>query len=102
MGEIKRRPAAKQDLIDLYRRIAKDAPMRAGPFLHKIYETLVTLSNRPLIGAARLPSFPEVRVFPLGNYVIIYRPLAGNRGIELVRVLHSARDWQNLIGEDLD
>ena len=101
MGLIRRRPAAKRDLIDIYRKIAKNAPMRAAPYLRKIDDTLQTLSDRPQIGSARLPSFPDVRVFPVGRYLVIYRPLPSEDGIELIRVYHGARDWESLIEDEL-
>jgi toxin ParE1/3/4 len=101
MGRITRRPAARKDLIDIYKYIARDAPLRAGPFLKRINEKLVTLSNHPLMGTASLPGYPDVRIFPAGNYLIIYRPLPDGGGIELIRIYHRARDWEVLIGADL-
>ena len=101
MGTIKRRPAAKRDLINIYKHIARNAPLRAAPFLRQIDGTLQTLSDRPEIGSARLPNYPDVRVFPVGRYIIIYRPLPDEDGIDLIRVYHGARDWQSLIGDEL-
>lgn len=100
MGRILRRPAARQDLIDIYIYIAGDAPMRAGPFLERIDEKLRMLSDHPGVGTAGLSRFPDVRVFPLGNYMIIYRPLPNDTGIELIRVFHGARDWQRLFADE--
>jgi toxin ParE1/3/4 len=34
-------------------------------------------------------------MFPVGNYVILYRPIEA--GVEIVRVLHGARQWQDLL-----
>ncbi len=42
------------------------------------------------MGHARYELAPELRSFPVGRYVIFYLPLVD--GVELVRVLHSARD----------
>ena len=101
MGRIKRRPAAKRDLIEIHKHIAENAPTRADPFLIKINEKPATLSEPPLIGAARLLRFPDVRVFPIGNYLIIHVPLPDGEGIELIRVYHGARDWEAAIEHDL-
>jgi plasmid stabilization system protein ParE len=53
------------------------------------------------MGTASLPGYPDVRIFPAGNYLIIYRPLPDGGGIELIRIYHRARDWEVLIGADL-
>jgi toxin ParE1/3/4 len=48
------------------------------------------LSDHPHAGQRRTELRPCLRSFPVGNYLIFYRPLRG--GVELVRVLHGARD----------
>lgn len=101
MGVIVKRPAAEGDLIEIYRNIAADAPDRARSFLEKIYQKLDLIADSPMIGSARLPSYPEVRGFPVGNYIILYRPLTEQRGIELIRVFHGARDWQRLVETEI-
>jgi toxin ParE1/3/4 len=44
----------------------------------------------PGIGRQREDLAPRLRGFPFGNYVIFYRPM--ENGVEIVRVLHGARD----------
>lgn len=34
-------------------------------------------------------------MFPVGNYLILYRPIEA--GVEIVRVLHGARQWRDLL-----
>jgi toxin ParE1/3/4 len=41
----------------------------------------------------------NLRSFPVGSYVIFYRPI--EEGIEVIRVLHSARDIEDIFA-DLD
>ncbi len=101
MGAITRRPAAKADLIEIYRYIARDSHDRAAAYLMRIEGKLGVLSNQPGIGAARLPGYPDVRAFPVGSHLLFYRPHSDGSGIELIRVMHAARDWQALIDEDL-
>lgn len=38
---------------------------------------------------------PGLRSFPVGKYLIFYRLIDG--GLEIVRVLHGARDIENLL-----
>ena len=45
---------------------------------------------QPMMGRARDELAPGVRSFPFGRYVVFYLPLDG--GIDVVRVLHGARD----------
>ncbi|MBF0110069.1 MAG: type II toxin-antitoxin system RelE/ParE family toxin [Magnetococcales bacterium] len=34
-------------------------------------------------------------MFPVGNYLIFYRP--ANHGVEIIRVLHASRNVENLL-----
>lgn len=49
------------------------------------------LSNTPRAGRERKEFRADARSFPEGNYLIIYRILAGD-DVEILRVLHGARD----------
>ena len=44
----------------------------------------------PEVGRQRPDLAPNLRSLPAGNYVIFYRPIPD--GIQLIRVLHGARD----------
>ncbi len=69
MGRILRRPAAKTDLIGIYRHIAGESPERAAAYLRAIEEALRTLSDAPMIGTRRLERFPDVRMFPCRRHL---------------------------------
>ena len=47
------------------------------------------------MGVARPEIRPEMRLFVMGSNLIAYREIAG--GVEIVRVLHGARQWQELL-----
>lgn len=49
------------------------------------------------MGRARDELLHGLRSFPFGRYVILYEPIDG--GIDVVRVLHSARDVDAQFGE---
>ena len=49
----------------------------------------------PGMGVARPDIRPELRTFPVGNYLILYREI--ENGAEIVRVVHGAREWQKLL-----
>jgi toxin ParE1/3/4 len=46
------------------------------------------------MGPARPDIAKELRYHPVGNYLLLYRIISG--GIELVRLVHGARDLQSL------
>ena len=50
------------------------------------------------MGRSRDELSPDVRSLPFGRYVILYLPLAD--GIDVVRVLHSARDIEAIFEKD--
>ena len=94
-----RRPAVREDLASIWRYIARDDPLRASAFLRAIEVRIQTLADNPRMGPARFRHFPALRYFSFENYLIIYRPLDDRDGIELVRVLHGARDIERLLSD---
>lgn len=81
---------AENDLEEIWFYIALDNPEAADALLDKIDEQSASLARDPRLGRARLELLDELRSFPVGNYVLFYRPM--DDGIEIVRVLHGARD----------
>jgi toxin ParE1/3/4 len=57
-------------------------------------QTFDELLINPGIGRERIDIAPLVRSFPVSNYLIFYRLL--NEGIEILRVIHGARNIPNL------
>ncbi|MYL85219.1 type II toxin-antitoxin system RelE/ParE family toxin [Desulfovibrio aerotolerans] len=97
MVQIIRSPRAKSDLIDIWDYIAEDSEERADSFVAKIHEKFLLLAGRPVIGRVRDELEKNIRSFPIGKYIIFYRPIAD--GIEVVRVLHGSRDLDALFDE---
>jgi toxin ParE1/3/4 len=89
MPTIVRSPRAAGDLIELWAHIALDDPGAADRMLDLIEDKLTKLAANPLLGPARPDIAHEVRLFPVGRYVILYRALPN--GIEVVRVVHGMR-----------
>ena len=56
------------------------------------------LSEHPAIGRNRSDLCLNLRGFPVGNYIIFYYSV--DAGIEVVRVLHGARDIPELFSID--
>ena len=90
MGLIRRTPTSRKDYRTIWDYMADDNPGAAGALLRDLDRTLAMLSDHPHAGQRRPELRPRLRSFPVGNYLIFYRPIRG--GIELVRVLQGARD----------
>ena len=90
MPVIIKRPRAKSDLVEIWDYIAEDSEARADSFLDRIDKKFWILAQRPAIGRLRDELAESLRSFPVGRYIIFYIPLSN--GVEIVRVLHSARD----------
>ena len=85
---------ALADLHEILEFAAKDKPRAAVELVDRIEERCLLLANNPGLGTRR-PEFPgDVRSFPVGNYVIYYRPR--ENGIEVLRVIHGARERHSL------
>lgn len=94
MPSVTRRPAARQDLAEIWDFIAQDDPKRATKFLRELEATFVTLAEIPLMGRTRLELGEDVRSLAQSNYIIYYIPWAD--GIDILRVLHGSRDITRL------
>ena len=55
-----------------------------------IMETLLTISEHPRAGVAADHFGASVRKFPVGKYMVYYRPYS--KGIEILHVFHGARN----------
>jgi toxin ParE1/3/4 len=89
------RPQAENDLDEIWWHIAQGSPQNADRFLDLIEETCIVISGYPNMGERRDELLKELRSFPVGNYLIFYIHL--NDGIDIIRVLHGARDWKLLL-----
>jgi toxin ParE1/3/4 len=99
MPSVSIRPKALGDLAEIWAYIAEDSPHQADAFAAAIDREIRGLARRPLIGRARPELFTDLRSLPFGRYLIFYLPR--KRGIEVVRVLHGARDLNFLFDEDV-
>lgn len=90
MANVVRRPLAALDILDVWDHIADDDMMAADRWVDELDSAFGRLATQPLMGRARPELASELRSFPFQRYVIFYVPLPD--GIDVVRVLHSARD----------
>jgi toxin ParE1/3/4 len=94
MAEISRFRQAEEDLLAIAGHIALDNPTAAANWLDKIEKSLALLATQPLMGQAVDHIRTGLRRISQGNYLIFYEPR--DEGIVLVRVLHAARQIEDL------
>jgi toxin ParE1/3/4 len=93
---------AKEDTSDIWHYIAQDNPNAAEAFLDAIEKVSELLSTFPAIGGLRYFYSPELhglRILPLNGfekYLIFYRLNEEENVVEIVRIVHSARDLPTL------
>ena len=81
---------ARVDLLSIHKYVARDNPAAADRLIHELKQKFCLLVSQPLLGEERPELAANLRSFSVGNYVILYRPV--QKGIEVARVIHSARD----------
>ena len=80
----------KKTCVDIACYIAQDNPEAAAGFVDKMARIFALLAASPEIGRQRKELAPNLRSFPVDRYVAFYIPI--KNGIEVLRVLHGARD----------
>jgi toxin ParE1/3/4 len=94
VSQLRISPRASSDLIEIWIYIADDSVANADAFIDKLYQAIQALGRQPGSGRHREELAPGIQSFPFGRYIIFYRAVTS--GIEIVRVLHSARDIENI------
>jgi toxin ParE1/3/4 len=94
MGRVFQSHQARFDLVEIGLYIAEESPNSALEFLDTIEQKCEVLAANPAMGRTRPELAPGLRSYPIGNYVIFCRE--GISGIEIARVLHGARDLEEL------
>ena len=89
------RPLAADDLEQIVRYLDAQSDQAANLFRDEILRAIALLSEHPRAGAIRRTRgrLKGLRSWPLSgfeNYLVFYLPIPG--GIEVVRILHGARN----------
>ena len=94
---------AARDLEDQAAYLARRSAPTAQRFMDAAEAAFSLLERMPEMGSvweARRPALAGLRLWPIRGFekhVIVYRPL--DDGIEVVRVLHGARDLEAAFGD---
>lgn len=85
---------AKTDLAEIRRYIAQDNASAADRFVGEFFNLFQLLAGNPEIGQQRDELRPNLRSISHGSYVVFFYPK--NDGVEIVAVVHGARDVEAL------
>jgi len=97
-------PEAREDLDEIHAYISEDDLEAADRVLEAALSTFATLAGMPGMGRPRtfkhseLSGLRSFRIDGFRNYLIFYRVVSD--GVEIVRVLHGARDLDVLFSDD--
>ncbi len=94
MPHVLRTRQAEADLLEIWIFIAEDSIRAADGLLERFEQAFQTDSTQPRMGRSRSELSPNLRSFPIGDYLIFYEPL--DDGIQLIRVLSGYRDLESL------
>jgi len=94
---VTQRPRARLDLLEQFVYFGEQSGVTLSErYFAAVEDTCSALSNHPLSGVqydTAIPGLKGLRRFPVrdfGNYFLFYLPV--EHGIDIVRVLHAARD----------
>jgi plasmid stabilization system protein ParE len=89
-------PEAAGDIREIWEYIADDSIRAARKVRLLILDVCERIAEKPRIGHFRRDlTRKPVLFWPVGSYLIVYNPVA--KPVEIVRVLHAARDVTTLI-----
>ena len=98
MAQVFQTPQAELDLLEIWLFIAEDNEPDADRLIRRIVDRYRKLAEDPKLGRERNKLGQSVCSWPVSNYLVFYRPRPD--GIELLRVLHGARDLEALFEHD--
>jgi toxin ParE1/3/4 len=106
MSRVTLKPAAEKDISHLVHYFFSRSVETASRFYSAVEDAGKQLAESPELGqriASPSERIANIRVWAIPgfrNHLIFYRPL--DDGVEIVRILHGARDWLAIIESSSD
>jgi toxin ParE1/3/4 len=88
-------PQAISDIESIVLTIAAGNLIAAQNWFDRLYKTFATLGSMPEMGSPRFDIRPDMRLLPIGSYLVLYRAM--DALAEIARVVHGAREWEDLV-----
>ena len=93
MANVVFRPAAENDLAEIYRYIAENSGLeRAGAYLDRIEKACMALSNFPLRGTQRNDLYPGLRITGFEHRASIAFTVEQDT-VRILRIFYGGRDF---------
>ena len=90
-------PEALRDIQGIWDYIAIDSPDAADRVVDELFEAFEQLAARPGLGHTRRDlTRRDVRFWPVRSYLVVYAE--GHGTLQIVAILHGARDIPSIIG----
>ena len=101
MGKIRWTEKASSNLHSIFDYISKDSKLYAARYIKALIQATNKLETMPRCGR-EVPELenPELREVIYGNYRIIYRIIESREDIEILAVIHGARDVKRAFQEE--
>lgn len=100
MAKVERTSLAEQDLSEIFDYVGENDAEQAVKLLRLINEKSELLAQFPEMGRARHEILINLRSFPIKSYIVFYQPIED--GIEILRVIHSSRDIEQVFDDFID
>ncbi|MDO8378345.1 type II toxin-antitoxin system RelE/ParE family toxin [Phenylobacterium sp.] len=95
--EVRRTHRADADLTDIWIHIAADSPSAAERVILRIEAAENRLAEFPEMAQPRDALRPGLRVWPVGDYLILYR--VEPDAVVIIRIIHGARNIGDVLSE---
>lgn len=101
MGRVLLTPAAESDVAHLVHYFFSQSAEVASRFYAAVEDGCKQLAESPELGeslSTSVEALADIRRWPVPgfrNHLVFYRQVP--RGIDIVRILHAARDWQAIL-----
>ncbi len=95
------REKAREDVVAITSRIARDnlsAALRVNVQIENAFELLAEMPRAGPVCGFSEAELSDLRFWPIKrfrHYLVIYRPT--DNGVEIVRVIHAARDFRRVL-----
>lgn len=100
MPRLRKSSIASQDMLGIWEQIAQDSPSAADRMWQRFEVRFELLLDYPYMGESQERFRPGLRSIVEGSYVIFYEPRPDE--ILIYRVLHGARNWEDLLSGQQD
>ena len=100
MARVTFSPKSRQDLVGIGDYIAKDSRANARRFVEKLIEQCQRIGSAPMGYPSREDLATDLRIAPLGKYVIFFRVV--DEAVRIERVLHGSRDLPSVLPSGSD